>query len=131
MSRLARRLIIVSVLVALEASVATFVILKRIQAGVAASVDHKSAKSTTATVVSVAEINPSEAHSSDQLFRVCFNIDNFDQVETDMRQGYESAEAQRLAKAGASMQGHYKSSPSEENKAGYQAHGGLSAGEPT
>jgi hypothetical protein len=80
-----------------------FIILTRIQAGIVASVDYKSAKSTTATVVSVTELrptNPSQDGSNDQPYRVCFTIDNIDQVATDMRQGYQSAEAQRLARNG-------------------------------
>lgn len=58
MSRLARRLIIVSVLVALAASVATFVILKRIQAGVAATkvaLARKIKRGTKLTVVYLLE----------------------------------------------------------------------------
>jgi hypothetical protein len=82
--------------------VASFVIY-RINAGIAASVEHKSAKTTSATVSSVAEIEtakPLKADDSDRLFKVCFIIDNFDQVDAEMRQGYQAAETQRLESGG-------------------------------
>lgn len=103
MSRLARRSITVSILVALALSVTAYVIYERIQTGIAASVEHKSAKSTTATVVSVTEAregNPPDADSRSQLYKICFTIDNFNQVEADVRQGYQSAEVERLARDG-------------------------------
>lgn len=103
MSRLVRRLITVSILVALAVCFTAFVIYTRIHAGIAASVEHKSSKRTTATVVSVAEMrqsNPPEVAGNDQLYKVCFTIDNFDQVESDMREGYQSAEAERLTREG-------------------------------
>lgn len=100
--RPARWLIAIGISVALAASLATLVIY-RIGTGIAASVEHKSAKTTTATVVSVTDIRTASspgANSNDQVLRVCFTIDNFDQVEADMRQGYQSAETQRLTKDG-------------------------------
>lgn len=87
---------------AIVASLAVFAIY-RIHAGIVASVDHKSAKTTTATVVSVTEVqktSPMGSGGADQLFKVCFTVDNFDQVEADMREGYQSAEAQRLSREG-------------------------------
>jgi hypothetical protein len=75
----------------------------RIHAGMLASVEHKSAKSTTATVSSVTGI-PEQKFSNNggtnQLFRVCFTLDNFNEVEAHMREGYEAAENQRLAREG-------------------------------
>jgi hypothetical protein len=102
MSRLPRWLISIGISVALVISVAAFV-LYRISAGITASVEHKSAKTSSATVFSVAEVvplQPLKAGDSDRLFRVCFTIDNFDQVEADMRQGYQAAEAERIASDG-------------------------------
>jgi hypothetical protein len=75
----------------------------RINAGIAASVEHKSAKTTSATVSSVVGIEtakPLKTGENNRLFKVCFTIDNFDQVEADMRQGYQTAEAHRLASDG-------------------------------
>jgi hypothetical protein len=102
MSRLARWLIAIGISVALVISVGAL-ILYRISASINASVEHKSAKTSSATVFSVAEVVPSQplkAEDSDRLFRVCFTIDNFAQVEADMRQGYQVAETQRLASDG-------------------------------
>jgi len=79
------------------------VVLYRVGAGISAAAEHKSAKVAAATVVSSTEMpraDSSGTNGSDRLFRVCFTIDSFDQVEADMRQGYQSAEAQRLARDG-------------------------------
>jgi hypothetical protein len=103
MSRLAARLVTVTVLVALAASVTAYVAYRRIQTGIAASVEHKSSKRTTATVVSVAEVrgtSPAETGTTDSMYKVCFTIDNFGQVDADMRQGYWSAETERLSREG-------------------------------
>ena len=92
----------IGVSVALTISVTAFVIYQ-VNASIAASVEHKSAKTTTATVVSVTEIqktHASEAQSKEQKFKVCFTFDNLDQVEVEMRQGYESAETQRATREG-------------------------------
>jgi hypothetical protein len=102
MNRLVRRLIWIGSSAIFVISLSA-IVLYRIGTGIPASVEHKSAKYGTATVVSATEIpraDSSGAKSSDRLFRVCFTIDNFDQIEADMRQGYQSAEAQRLAQDG-------------------------------
>ncbi|HWG19975.1 MAG TPA: hypothetical protein VG225_05535 [Terracidiphilus sp.] len=102
MSRIARWLIAIGISGALVISVVAFV-LYRISAGITASVEHKSAKTTSATVLSVSEVEPAKplkGGDSDRLFKVCFTIDNLDQVETDMRHGYQAAETQRLASDG-------------------------------
>jgi hypothetical protein len=102
MSRLARWLIAIGISVTLVISLAVFV-LYRISAGITASVEHKSAKTSPATVFSVAEVVPSQplkAGDSDGLYKVCFTIDDFSQVEADMRQGYQATETQRLASDG-------------------------------
>lgn len=101
-SRLVRRLISIGIAVLLVASLAVFVVYQ-IDADIASSVDNKSGKSTTATVVDVVEIGeakPVRARSNDQLFRICFTIDNFDQVQAYMRQGYQLYESQRLIREG-------------------------------
>ena len=76
--------------------------LMRISGGFAASVEHKGAKHTTATVVDVVEMEgrASGPESKGPLYKVCFTIDNFDQVDSGMRQGYRSAEARRLTNSG-------------------------------
>jgi hypothetical protein len=102
MSGLARWLIAIGISVALVVSVTAFVIY-RISAGITASVEHKSAKTTSATVLSVVEVEPAKspkAGDSDRLFKVCFAIDNLDQVEADMRPGYQAAETQRVVSDG-------------------------------
>ena len=73
---------------------------RRTQAGIETSVKHKSTKHASGTVTSVAEIPSSELNDRNKLFKVCFTIDNFDQIEDGMRQGYQSAELQRLTREG-------------------------------
>ena len=83
--------------------VIAIVAVRRIDAGIEASVRHKSAKHATATVTSVTEFpsaSPPEQSNRDRFFKVCFTIHNFDQIEDDMRQGYRSAELQRLTSDG-------------------------------
>lgn len=102
MTRLARRLIWIGFPAAFVVSLTAFVIY-RIDAGIAASVDNKSSKTTTATVVSVTEVRRTdlaEVGSNNQLYKVCFTIDNFDQVAADTRYEYQSAEVQRLSRDG-------------------------------
>lgn len=98
-----RKQTVVIILVVLAIAVIAFVALTRIKAGIDTSVEHKSAKHTTATAVSVtampASKTPDPAYKS-QLFKVCFTIDDFDQVRADMRAEYQSAEARRLTKEG-------------------------------
>jgi len=82
---------------------ATVFVLYRVGSGISASVEHKAAKTASATVVSVAPLqktDPVAAHNSAELYRVCYTIDNFDQVESDVRQGYRAAEIQRLSRDG-------------------------------
>jgi len=72
---------VTSIVLTLCAGLAIFVVY--IDARIAASVDFETAKTTIATVVSVAEIkpvNPLKADDSDRLYKVCFTIDNFDQI---------------------------------------------------
>jgi uncharacterized membrane protein len=64
MSRIARLLIWIGCSMAIVASLAVFAIY-RIHAGIVASVDHKSAKTTTATVVSVTEMQKAGCPTSD------------------------------------------------------------------
>jgi hypothetical protein len=102
MSGLVRGLIVAGISIVLIVCVTAF-ILYRVHTGIVESVEHKSAKSSFATVVSVAEIgnsSPPEKPSADDVLKVCFTIDGFDQVESDMREGYQSAENQRLASDG-------------------------------
>jgi hypothetical protein len=76
---------------------------RRIQAGIETSVKHKSAKHTGGNVTGVTEIpstSSPELNDRNKLFKVCFTIDNFDQIEDDMRKGYQSAELQRLSREG-------------------------------
>src|ERR1039458_2179903 len=103
MSRLARRLTVGGILVVILLSVSVFVLSKYLDARMAASMEFEKAKITSATVVSVAEVKPAKplkADDSDRLYIVCFTIDNLDQIRTDMRQEYQSAEAQRVASEG-------------------------------
>ncbi|MGB9416204.1 MAG: hypothetical protein WCB58_07800 [Acidobacteriaceae bacterium] len=97
------KLLAASILIVTAITVIAFVALNRIGAGIDSSVEHKSAKhamATIANVTAVSNANSSESANMSQLFRVCFTIDDFDQVEADMRSGYPSAESQRLAKYG-------------------------------
>lgn len=43
---------------------------------------------------------PSDKDSNDQLFKVCFTLDNFNDIEANMRRGYQSAEERRVATQG-------------------------------
>src|ERR1700733_466599 len=97
-----RKLATTSVLAAGVIVALAIITLMRINAGIAASVEHKSAKHTTATVVDIVEMEGSASgpESKGPLYKVCFTIDNFDQVESGMRQGYRSAEARRLTNSG-------------------------------
>jgi hypothetical protein len=99
-----RCLIGLGVAVVLVVGLGGCLIYERIQSGIVAAVEHKSAKRATGTVVSVTRMQPkiSSGPGDDiqQLYQVCFTIDDFSQVEPDMREGYESAEAQRLARDG-------------------------------
>jgi hypothetical protein len=100
-----RRCVIrLGVALVLVAVLGGWLILERISSGIVASVEHKSAKRATGTVVSVTRLLPkvSSKQGGDiqELYQVCFTINDFSQVEPDMREGYESAEAQRLARDG-------------------------------
>jgi hypothetical protein len=103
MSRLVRRLIVggISVLIVLWVSV--FAFSKYLEARIATSMEFERAKITSATVLSVVEVKPAKppkADHTDRLYMVCFTIDNLDQIRSDMRQEYQSAEARRLASEG-------------------------------
>jgi hypothetical protein len=102
MNKLARWLIAIGVSVVLVISLMAFA-LYRIGQGITASVDHKSAKTSSATVLSVTEVEPSKslkAEGSGRPFKICFSIDSFDQVEADLRNEYQAAETRRLASDG-------------------------------
>jgi len=82
-------------------------LIHQIGTGIKAATDHKSAKTTTATVASVTKvprINQEGKKGDGELYRVCFTLDNFDEVEADMRQGYRAVELQRLSKDGPRCQ---------------------------
>jgi hypothetical protein len=95
-----RRLLWIGGVAFIFLAIATLLIY-RVSGGISSTVRFNSAKSTTATVVSVTEIpeaNPSE--DGNKLFRLCFSIDNFDQVDAPLRRGYQAAEARHLASVG-------------------------------
>jgi hypothetical protein len=102
MSRRARWLVWIGVSAALLISLAEFVAYQ-FNATMQSWIDIESAKGTTATIVSVTEMefgNQSRADRTGKLFKICFTIDSFDQVRSDWRQEYQSAETRRLAKGG-------------------------------
>ncbi|MFY9673294.1 MAG: hypothetical protein WCB53_18185 [Terriglobales bacterium] len=108
-----RRLIAVGASVALVASAGGALIYERLQAGIVEAVSHKSARSTTGTVVSVSRSAAPKTSSgpdtdSEQLFRVCFTLDDLSQIERGMRAGFEAGEARRLAKDGPRCMTVYK-----------------------
>jgi hypothetical protein len=103
MTRPALKLLASSILLVTAITLTTYVALRRLNAGLDASVEHKSAKHATATVASVTPVPKAEASDSannSRLFRVCFTIDDFDQVGADERARYQSAESRRLARDG-------------------------------
>lgn len=67
--------------------------------GIGAAVDNKSAKTTTATIVSTGAVGEQQSGSSES-HRICFTIDSLDQVAPAWRPGYEAAERQREGKSG-------------------------------
>ncbi len=74
-------------------------IMFRISSGISASVEHKAAKVTSATVISASAIQKagsSVVTNKPNLYSVCFKIDNFDQVPSDIREQYLLAENRRL-----------------------------------
>ena len=83
-------------------------LFERFQSGIVEAVEHKSAKNTTATVVSITKTPRLSAQMQSvdgtQLYQICFTIDNFNQVEPDMRRRYESAETERTVKEGPRCQ---------------------------
>jgi hypothetical protein len=63
----------------------------------------ESSKTEAATVTSVGPVqkaNSSTASRDVVLYRICYVIDDFDQIHSDFRQGYWSAESQRLLRDG-------------------------------
>lgn len=96
-----RAIVVVGVAVTCVTSLLYFV-YRRIDVGIADSVQHKSAKRTTATVVSVAHISSSAKPPAPERpeYTICFGIDSFDNVEPTMRQGYETAETNRYLREG-------------------------------
>ena len=94
MPRFRHKVLWVGLAVATATVLVAIVASRWIDARVAASVDFKSVKTTSGTVVSV---TPDTSH---QQFRICFTIDNFDQLEPYLRSRYQSAEAKRLVKDG-------------------------------
>lgn len=97
-----RKFAIASILAAAVIVAVAAITLKRIDAGMKASVEHKSAKHATATVTNVVEMESSASRLGNKpfLYKVCFTIDDFDEVENESRQGYRSAEARRLSDSG-------------------------------
>ena len=78
-------------------------IYRKIDTGIAAAVEHKSAKTADATVVSIRAVGASNLQKDSTktgLYNVCFKIDGCDQIEAEMRVRYQSAEAQREAREG-------------------------------
>jgi hypothetical protein len=79
-------------------------IYNRLDTGIAASVEHKSAKKSKATIVTVLPIKGSDSDhnvsGSENLYQVCFDLDAFDQVESDIRRGYEQTETDRRIREG-------------------------------
>jgi len=74
------------------------ILYRAIDSGIQASIAQKSARTTTATVVrSFASISPAPTGSSDsqRLYTICYTLNGLDQIEADMRAGYEAAEHHR------------------------------------
>ena len=104
MKRLSRTSIAVASLVIVGLVVAAGRIYRAVDSGMQAAIGHKSAKTTTATVVSVARSVPNTAMGSSSpqgASTICFTLDGLDQVEPDMRSGYEAAEQHRQEAFGA------------------------------
>jgi hypothetical protein len=102
MGRLSRSVIVKSIFFVLVLSVGVAIFVRYIDARIAASVDFETAKTTTATVLSVTKTSPAHSltGSSDEGYRVCFTIDNFDQISSRNREGYQAAELKRLTSDG-------------------------------
>jgi hypothetical protein len=100
--RRSRSVIVKSVFFVLVISIGVAIFVRYIDARIAASVDFETAKTTAATVVSVTKTSPpnSTTGGSDESYRVCFTIDNFDQISSRNREGYQAAELKRLISEG-------------------------------
>jgi|WetSurMetagenome_2_1015567.scaffolds.fasta_scaffold66563_3 hypothetical protein len=103
MKRFSTKIIIVSGLVIVVILVAASLIYRIIDSGIQSAVEHKSAKTTTATVVSnIKSVSRSVDGStaSQEFYTICFILDGLDQIEPDMRRGYEEAERHRQENKG-------------------------------
>lgn len=99
MKRISRGGIIMSGLSVLFVLLVGGLLLHRaIDIGIRASIEHKSAKTTTGTVVDCSRSAPpvpSSFSASQMSHTICYTLDNLNQVEADMREGYEEAEHHR------------------------------------
>lgn len=100
--RRSRSVMVKSIFFVLVISLGVAIFVRYIDARISASVDFETAKTTTATVVSVKKTFPpnSITGSSAEGYRVCFTIDNFDQISFRNREGYRAAELKRLSSEG-------------------------------
>ncbi len=102
MGRPSRSVIVKSIFFMLALLVGVAIFVGYIDARISASVDFETAKTTTATVLSVTRTSPANSLKgiSDEGYRVCFTIDNFDQINSRNREGYQAAELKRLTSDG-------------------------------
>ncbi len=98
MERISSRVIMLSGLIGVSVVVVGGLLYRVVDAGIRTSIEHKSAKTTTATVVhtsrSILPTTPGSS-ASQRSYTICYTLDSLDQVEADMRGGYEAAEHHR------------------------------------
>jgi hypothetical protein len=98
MKRFPTKIVIISVLVMGALIVGAGLIYWAIDSGIKSAVEHKSAKTTTATIVSnIKSVSRADkvSSASHEIYTFCFTLDSLDQIESDMRSGYEDAERHR------------------------------------
>jgi hypothetical protein len=96
MKRISRKVIILLGFCVLFILIVGGMLLYRaVDIGIHASIEHKSAKITTATVVDCsrsAHPLPSGTYASQMSYSICYKLDNLNQIEAEIREEYEAAE---------------------------------------
>jgi hypothetical protein len=97
MMRLSRKVIILCGISALLVLLIGGMLLYRaINIGIASSIEHKSAKTTSATIVDCPTRSAPAGFSETQIaYTFCYTLDDLNQVEPDLRSEYEGAERHR------------------------------------
>jgi hypothetical protein len=75
---------------------------RALDSGIAVAIEDKSAKMSSATVVSAARFQAEDnvGVQAEELYRICFTIDGLDQIRPSIRSQYEAAEHKRESASG-------------------------------